>query len=68
MTKNFRIQSGAVDTIYEASDEEHAVRAFYLDAGYYSIEDAAGALGRSVEDLIAELIITEVDAARCAPN
>lgn len=53
--------SGAELGIYEGETPEAAIAAMHLDAGYDSTEAAADALGVAVDELIAELDVTEVD-------
>jgi len=46
---------------FEADSPEEAVEAMYRDAGYSSSEDVASALGTTVDELLDELIIEDVE-------
>ena len=60
--KKFRIESkaGVVFGIYEADTPEQAAEALSIDAGYASRAEEADTLGKTVEQLFDDLIITEV--------
>lgn len=54
MTK-FVISTGVIVSEHEGATENEAIAAFVADAGYASVEDAAAACDKSVEEFLAAI-------------
>ena len=60
MTKTFKIAAGAIESEYEAANEQAAILAYVNDAGYSSVEDAADACSQSVDEFLADITVTVI--------
>ncbi len=60
MTKTFNITANTIEGSYEAETADAAILSYVRDAGYRSIEDAAGACNQTAEAFLVDIIVTEV--------
>ncbi len=60
MAKTFHIAANAIEASYEAETADGAILSYVRDAGYRSVEEAADVCNQTVEEFLADVIVTEV--------